>query len=427
MSKYCPECQGIIDNEGICSNCGLVLYEQETYVNDIISTEGRVFNGQEQEIMSKEERKVKKLERCVEQVIERTKSEINKNDVLGYLRRLEEMGLLHGGRKGEIIVAAVVYLLSREYSGKKEIGNTKGQITFIEVAKAVRTPAREILKIAREIKEKDEEMKEVDLTMDSSYCIYYIVNEVTPGNVNRKEKEEIIDIMNICQGLIEESESQAGRKVMSVVGGIYAIVCESYHIRIDRQRLANKCQVKNSTIEQRIREITEQLVKISHKMSGSENIGITNLPRYLPYIIETCIPFLESITCFPLMEHPKQTKMKELAKKRTEQIEEINKILQKYLTIPHEIEQKFTPEEMIISRMIKQGMNQSIIISCKSINDLRRELNIFERRTLEKGRIQTELKKLNEEIITEDDDSINSFHSDEQHNKEKKPKFSSID
>ncbi|GAB1227461.1 hypothetical protein ENUP19_0340G0047 [Entamoeba nuttalli] len=427
MSKYCPECQGIIDNEGICSNCGLVLYEQETYVNDIISTEGRVFNGQEQEIMSKEERKVKKLERCVEQVIERTKSEINKNDVLGYLRRLEEMGLLHGGRKGEIIVAAVVYLLSREYSGKKEIGNTKGQITFIEVAKAVRTPAREILKIAREIKEKDEEMKEVDLTMDSSYCIYYIVNEVTPGNVNRKEKEEIIDIMNICQGLIEESESQAGRKVMSVVGGIYAIVCESYHIRIDRQRLANKCQVKNSTIEQRIREITEQLVKISHKMSGSENIGITNLPRYLPYIIETCIPFLESITCFPLMEHPKQTKMKELAKKRTEQIEEINKILQKYLTIPHEIEQKFTPEEMVISRMIKQGMNQSIIISCKSINDLRRELNIFERRTLEKGRIQTELKKLNEEIITEDDDSINSFHSDEQHNKEKKPKFSSID
>ncbi|BFU22538.1 hypothetical protein EHI8A_203080 [Entamoeba histolytica HM-1:IMSS-B] len=426
MSKYCPECQGIIDNEGICTNCGLVLYEQETYVNDIISTEGRVFNGQ-QEIMSKEERKVKKLERCVEQVIERTKSEINKNDVLGYLRRLEEIGLLHGGRKGEIIVAAVVYLLSREYSDKKEIGNTKGQITFIEVAKAVRTPAREILKIAREIKEKDEEMKEVDLTMDSSYCIYYIVNEVTPANVSKKEKEEIIDIMNICQGLIEESESQAGRKVMSVVGGIYAIVCESYHIRIDRQRLANKCQVKNSTIEQRIREITEQLVKISHKMSGSENIGITNLPRYLTYIIETCVPFLESITCFPLMEHPKQTKMKELAKKRTEQIEEINKILQKYLTIPHEIEQKFTPEQMVISRMIKQGMNQSIIISCKSINDLRRELNIFERRTLEKGRIQTELKKLNEEIITEDDDSINSFHSDEQHTEEKKPKFSSFD
>ncbi|EDS89837.1 hypothetical protein CL6EHI_044990 [Entamoeba histolytica] len=162
-------------------------------------------------------------------------------------------------------------------------------------------------------------------------------------------------------------------------------------------------------------------------MSGSENIGITNLPRYLTYIIETCVPFLESITCFPLMEHPKQTKMKELAKKRTEQIEEINKILQKYLTIPHEIEQKFTPEQMVISRMIKQGMNQSIIISCKSINDLRRELNIFERRTLEKGRIQTELKKLNEEIITEDDDSINSFHSDEQHTEEKKPKFSSFD
>ncbi|EDR26982.1 hypothetical protein EDI_245680 [Entamoeba dispar SAW760] len=425
MSKYCPECQGIIDNEGICTNCGLVVYGHETYVNDIINIEGRGFNGQPQEIMSKEERKVKKLERCVEQVIERTKSEINKNDVLGYLRRLEEIGLLHGGRKGEIIVAAVVYLLSREYSSKKENGivNTKGKTTFIEVAKAVRTPAREILKIAREIKDKDEEMKEVDLTMDSSYCIYYIVNEVTPINVNKKEKEEIIDIMNICQGLIEESESQAGRKVMSVVGGIYAIVCESYHIRIDRQRLANKCQVKNSTIEQRIREITEQLVKIAHKMSGSENIGITNLPRYLPYIIETCIPFLESITCFPLMEHPKQTKMRELAKKRTEQIEQINKILQKYRTIPHEIEQNFTPDQMIISRMIKQGMSKNIIISCKSINDLRRELNTFERRTLEKGRIQNELKKLNEEIVTEDDDCINSFHSDEQTTEEKKPKF----
>ena len=400
MNALCPECLIELNSEGICPNCGLYVKATQEYMADLPNPDqpiSHTFLPQRYERIRNEQMKIKGIDKVIQKVLKELKLQININDVIGFMRGLESYKLLHGGRKGELLAGASIYLLGKMYA--KDNLETK-QATFMDISKSLGTPPRELLRIVSEIKEKDERLKNVDISLDTATAIENLINEMTPHETSEEIKSEMFTIILKGIEFIQLNESQAGRKILSIVGALFLMECSCHSIEIDKQKLARRCFVVPETIDIRMREISLQFHSIAKRMCGNECITPENIKYYISYVIETCIPFVQSLNFGSIMEHPKLIKNTQIQKKRRKQINKIKEKMKENLV---DITSHLTREEQLIYVMLKHGMDEEIIESCSTMRELKLRMEKFKRSIIQKDLIRMELEQLNNDIMTDVD------------------------
>lgn len=315
---------------------------------------------------SSDERKTNSLLVCVETVLAATRVNIARDTVIGYLRSLDKYGILHSGRRGEVLVAATVFLLTRK-------NRALNQTSLLDVAHAVDTSVRAVFDVVKKIQEVDDGMKDVDITTDPNYHANILMNS-SNVHISPTVRDSFESLLYSLIEIVMETDSQSGRRVVATVGSIFEITCGYFNITYDKKDIAARCGVSQATIEVRYEELSVQLLRIVKRMSGSRRITADNVCNHLRYIVEVAIPFMKQCSVCPLMEHPKFMKEREVRQKRTKQIDHVKEMMKK--------SEQFAlgTEERLIENMLKCGMSEAVIIQCTDVAEMRRQYMMFRRK-----------------------------------------------
>ncbi|ELP91322.1 hypothetical protein EIN_153290 [Entamoeba invadens IP1] len=390
-NHVCPECGGRVVEGGVCENCGLICLPSNNYVNDIPDTTIPFNPRKLQIITTPTERKIERLIITIDKVLQETRVGLVRENVVEYLRRLGTLNMLHSGRSGDVIVAAVIFLLSR----KRDV---EYPTSIDEVARSVRTTPYAVLSTVVTIKNKDHDyMGNVNIATDPFYHLSRFLRKMKL-TVTNEQKAEIERTVQAIVKVVYKYDSQCGRRIVPVVAALFVMSCECYDVQYDRKELSRMSGVTWQTIEERIKDFKTQLVGLCKRMSGGEQISEKNVSWYLGYIVDVCIPFLSMCSIAPLLEHPKIIRLRDLRSKREKQIESVR-------TMEGDLESE---QLRTIRRMVRDGMDEGVITGCKSAIELKRKQMEFEVRKANQIAVKNQSKTINDEIKTEEEESDGS-------------------